>query len=112
MSKTSDFASFCGVQKFDQDHLFFQHLFANPNATFHTREMYIDQDEVSITPLLGKVNEKFKDKISLGSYPDFYNRWDGVDPQGCDFARLGFCPTDSSVSFQLLQSADHDRVSG
>ena len=51
-----------------------QHIFMNPNATFHLREMYISRDEVSITPVLNQVNEKFKGQITLGSYPDFYNR--------------------------------------
>ena len=37
--------------------------------------MYINKDEVSITPVLNQVNEKFKGQLTLGSYPDFYNRW-------------------------------------
>jgi FAD synthetase len=52
-----------------------EELFLNPNAAFHTRELYINADEFSITALLNDTNERFKDRVVIGSYPDFYNSY-------------------------------------
>ena len=49
-------------------------LFRNPSAQFHVQEVYINRDEMSITSVLNEVDAKFKDKVIMGSYPDFYNR--------------------------------------
>ena len=51
-----------------------QDLFRNPDREFHVKELYITRNEVSIASALNKVNEQFKDRIILGSYPDFHNR--------------------------------------
>lgn len=48
-------------------------LFRNPSAQFCTRDVFIKSDEVSITGLLNDANAKFKDSVTIGSYPDFYN---------------------------------------
>lgn len=50
-------------------------LFRNPNAQFHTRDVFVRTDEVSITGTLNDANTKFKDKVIIGSYPDFYNSY-------------------------------------
>ncbi len=51
-----------------------QEMFRNPHSTFHVEEMYLQQDEVSIAGILNDADARFKDKVILGSYPDFYNR--------------------------------------
>jgi len=38
------------------------------------REMFVKVDEVSITPVLNDCDSKFKQHVTLGSYPDFINR--------------------------------------
>ena len=40
----------------------------------HFQEIYITQDEVSITSVLNDVVAKFKSRVTVGSYPDFNNR--------------------------------------
>jgi FAD synthetase len=52
-----------------------EEVFSNPAAEFRTREVYIAVDEASITGILNEVNAKFKDRVILGSYPDFYNSY-------------------------------------
>ena len=52
----------------------FQDLFKNPDTIFHLKELYIAKDEASITEVLNRVDTEFKNKVILGSYPDFYNR--------------------------------------
>jgi len=50
-------------------------LFHNPNRELCTREVFINSDEFSITPVLNDANERFKDCVTIGSYPDFYNSY-------------------------------------
>lgn len=50
-------------------------LFRNPSTQFHTRDVFVQSDEVSITGLLNDANAKFKDSVTIGSYPDFYNSY-------------------------------------
>lgn len=50
-------------------------LFKNPDAHFYTEEIYVQQDEVSIAPILNEVDEEFKVDVTLGSYPDFHNNY-------------------------------------
>lgn len=54
--------------------LFVKDLFKNPDAHFYTEEIYVQQDEVSIAPILNEVDEEFKVDVTLGSYPDFHNK--------------------------------------
>ncbi|WAR02959.1 FLAD1-like protein, partial [Mya arenaria] len=49
--------------------------FKNPNIEIHTRELFVTADEVSITPVLDQCHERFKDNVTLGSYPDFINSY-------------------------------------
>ena len=49
-------------------------LFRNPDGQFYVEEVYINKDEMSITSVLNEVDDAFKDKVTMGSYPDFYNR--------------------------------------
>ena len=53
-------------------------LFMNPYAHFHVKELYVNTDEMSSTGILNEVHAKFKDKVILGSYPDFYNSYHKV----------------------------------
>ncbi|KAL3843234.1 hypothetical protein ACJMK2_021178 [Sinanodonta woodiana] len=46
-------------------------LFQNPYAEFHTREVYIQHDEVSITHILNTVNAAYSKDVVMGSYPNF-----------------------------------------
>jgi len=50
-------------------------LFRNPDRDFCTREVFINTDEFSITPVLNNANERFKDCVTIGSYPDYYNSY-------------------------------------
>ena len=52
-----------------------EELFRNPNRQFCTRELYLSADEFSVTPVLNNANERFKDRVTIGSYPDFYNSY-------------------------------------
>lgn len=54
--------------------IFVNDLFKNPDAHFYTEEIYVQQDEVSIAPILNEVDEEFKVDVTLGSYPDFHNK--------------------------------------
>ena len=53
-------------------------IFRNPTAHFHTRDLYIKQDELTITGVLNATNQRFKDRVITGSYPDFYNNYYNV----------------------------------
>ncbi|KAK3103212.1 hypothetical protein FSP39_017457 [Pinctada imbricata] len=50
-------------------------LFKNPNAEFHTRQVFVQSDEVSIAPVLNEIDAEFKKVLTLGSYPDFHNSY-------------------------------------
>ena len=50
-------------------------LFRNPDRNFCTREVFLRTDEFSLTPVLNDANERFKDRVTIGSYPDFYNSY-------------------------------------
>ena len=52
----------------------FQDHFKNPHFEIHLQEIFVKQDEVSITSVLNEVVAKFKDHVTFGSYPDFNNR--------------------------------------
>lgn len=52
-----------------------EELFRNPNRQFCTRELFLSADEFSVTPVLNDANERFKDRVTIGSYPDFYNSY-------------------------------------
>ena len=51
-----------------------QDNFKNPQFEIHLQEVYVQQDEVSITSVLNEIDAKFKEHVTLGSYPDFNNR--------------------------------------
>ena len=39
------------------------------------REVYLGLDEVAVAGVLNAVDAKYKDRVILGSYPDFYNSY-------------------------------------
>ncbi|CAD5119071.1 DgyrCDS7716 [Dimorphilus gyrociliatus] len=45
------------------------------NNALILEHVYIKNDEVSITPVLNKIEEKFRQKVLIGSYPDFNNSY-------------------------------------
>ncbi|KAK7486668.1 hypothetical protein BaRGS_00022069 [Batillaria attramentaria] len=49
--------------------------FKNPNSTFHTLELYVNQNETNIASQIKQVAEKFKQAVVIGSYPDFHNSY-------------------------------------
>ena len=51
-----------------------QDLFRNPASEFYVKELYIVKDEVSITDMLNELNAACKDKVIIGSYPEFGSR--------------------------------------
>ena len=50
-------------------------LFRNPYRRLCTRELFVNTDEFSITSVLNDANERFKDRVTIGSYPDYYNSY-------------------------------------
>ena len=67
---------FPGVPKLMEtafDHL--EDLFLNPSGQYCNKEVYICSDEVAITGVLNEANDIFKDRVMIGSYPDFYNSY-------------------------------------
>jgi len=50
-------------------------LFRNPNRQFCTQEVFLNTDEFSITHVLNAANERFRDCVTIGSYPDYYNSY-------------------------------------
>ncbi|KAL5006659.1 hypothetical protein ScPMuIL_015465 [Solemya velum] len=50
-------------------------LFKNDQAHFHTQELYVDRDEISIAGVLGEAEQLFLKRVVLGSYPDFNNSY-------------------------------------
>lgn len=83
-------------------------MFVNPNAQMHMSELFVDRDEVSITPLLNKVDATFE-KVQLGSYPDLHNSYYKVkltlqsekegDLDEAQHFLMDNLPTDSLVSY-------------
>ncbi|XP_067395312.1 FAD synthase [Emydura macquarii macquarii] len=51
------------------------HLFLNEQTRFHSREIYVSADEMSLAPLLNQANASFKSHTNLGSYPDWVNNY-------------------------------------
>ncbi|KAK6191558.1 hypothetical protein SNE40_003215 [Patella caerulea] len=50
-------------------------LFRDPSVEFHIRRIYVNQDEISITSILQQVDDKYKETVALGSYPDLHNSY-------------------------------------
>ena len=50
-------------------------LFCDPATKSYVRDVYIGQDEMSIASILNETEEHFRDSVTIGSYPDFYNRY-------------------------------------
>lgn len=67
---------FPGIPRlFEMAFLRLEELFRNPYKEFCTREVFLNADEFSITPVLNDANECFKDRVTIGSYPDYYNSY-------------------------------------
>jgi len=67
---------FPGVpQLLEKAFLMLGHIFKNPDVQFHTDELFIDKDEVSIANVITEVAEKFRDSVTIGSYPDILNSY-------------------------------------
>ncbi|KAM9782799.1 FAD synthase [Neosynchiropus ocellatus] len=60
--------AFCGAE----------HLFAGSGTTFHTREVFVDADEIDIAQVLTKLQDKWGKKVALGSYPDWLSNYHRV----------------------------------
>ncbi len=54
--------------------MFQKELFMNPGVEFHTKDMFINKDEMTIASVLNQVDEKFRKEVMLGSYPVTHNR--------------------------------------
>ncbi|XP_067655697.1 FAD synthase-like isoform X1 [Haliotis asinina] len=50
-------------------------LFMNPGVEFHTVDMFINKDEMTIASVLNQVDEKFRKEVMLGSYPVTHNSY-------------------------------------
>lgn len=67
---------FPGIPRlFEMAFIRLEDLFRNPNKEFFTQELFLAADEFSITPVLNAANEQFKNRVTIGSYPDFYNSY-------------------------------------
>ncbi|XP_019734206.1 FAD synthase isoform X2 [Hippocampus comes] len=55
-----------------------EHLFASSGTTFHTREVFVAEDEAGIAPLLTKLQASWGHKVALGSYPDWLSNYHRV----------------------------------
>jgi len=62
-------------QLFEMAFMRLEDLFRSQDREFCTKEVFINADEFSITPVLNSANERFKDSVTIGSYPDFYNSY-------------------------------------
>ncbi|KAM4013449.1 FAD synthase isoform 1-T2 [Anomaloglossus baeobatrachus] len=51
------------------------HLFRNDKTHFYCREIFVNADELSITPVLEEANTCYRRHVSLGSYPDWGNNY-------------------------------------
>ncbi|XP_069506297.1 FAD synthase [Ambystoma mexicanum] len=52
-----------------------EHLFLNEKRQFHCCELYVNADEITITPVLTRANAAFKKRVNIGSYPDWANNY-------------------------------------
>ena len=90
------------------------YLFKNPQMKFHTDELYVNKDEISITSIITQVAEKFKDEVTIGSYPNMLNSYykvrlslESTNPNRVTEAHKEFCdllPEGSVVVY------DHDPI--
>ncbi|KAM6935477.1 FAD synthase [Lycodopsis pacificus] len=55
-----------------------EQVFAASGTTFHTREVFVDADEVDIAPVLTKLQAAWGRKVALGSYPDWLSNYHRV----------------------------------
>lgn len=60
---------------FEKAILMLEDMFRNQNRQFCTREVFLSVDEFSITSVINDVNERFKDRVTIGSYPEYYNSY-------------------------------------
>lgn len=51
------------------------HLFRNDKTRFYCRQIYVNADEMAITPVLEEANACYRRHVSLGSYPDWGNNY-------------------------------------
>lgn len=67
---------FPGIPHFvEKDFAGIEHVFGQcTNTEFHLSKVYLSVDETEIAHILDEVNEKFKQTIQLGSYPEFRSR--------------------------------------
>ena len=49
-------------------------LTSNPKKRFFLRKIYLSAEETSIASILNEIDEKYKGRVHLGSYPDFCNK--------------------------------------
>lgn len=54
------------------------HLFSGSGITFHTREVFVNEDETEIAPVLTKLQAGWGKRVSLGSYPDWLSNYHRV----------------------------------
>ncbi|XP_059909702.1 FAD synthase isoform X1 [Gadus macrocephalus] len=72
-----------------------EHLFAGSGTRFHTREVFVDADEVDIAPALSRLQADWGRRVALGSYPDWLSNYhrvrlvlDSNSQEGVDQARV------------------------
>ncbi|GCB83903.1 hypothetical protein scyTo_0024799, partial [Scyliorhinus torazame] len=53
----------------------FEHLFRNERTRYSTREVFVDAEEMAITPVLDEAHRRFGRQLSLGSYPDWTSNY-------------------------------------
>ncbi|XP_046580781.1 FAD synthase-like [Haliotis rubra] len=56
-------------------HMLEKELFMNPGVEFHTMDMFINKDEMTIASVLNQADEKFRKEVMLGSYPVTHNSY-------------------------------------
>lgn len=47
----------------------------NLEVTYHSSEIYLSCDEMSIASKLSEINEEFKQTVTLGSYPEWHSNY-------------------------------------
>lgn len=50
-------------------------VFRNPGGHVRTHELFVNQNEFSITDIIVEANEKFGSNVIIGSYPSFHNNY-------------------------------------
>ncbi|ESO89349.1 hypothetical protein LOTGIDRAFT_106425 [Lottia gigantea] len=53
----------------------FEDIFRDPNVKFFSRRIFIDTDEITVSSILQDNFNKYKESVSLGSYPDLHNSY-------------------------------------